>query len=122
VFDDTRDFAYKNVMKFKRDVGSLDAWTQRCRDIAAGHNRIFINPLRHSEIRSIGKSIAKWTWRNFSEEKFSRKQSFRGKRGNAKRWAGHTSAEATKPWLADGISRATWYRRRATAKQGRVAA
>lgn len=121
VFDDTRDFAYKNVIKFKRDVGSLDAWIERCQKIAAGHNLVFANQLPLSEIRAIGKSIAKWTWRTFSQQRFSEIQAWRGKRRAAKRWAGHTAAETTKPWLADGISRRTWYRRKAKAKAQRVA-
>lgn len=121
VFDDTREWAYRNVLEFKRNGASLEAWTERCRKIAGGHNLIFDHPLAPSEIRSIGKSIAKWTWRKFSEGQFSRIQSFRGARGATKRWAGHTAAQATKPWLAEGISRRTWYYRRAKAKQGRAA-
>jgi hypothetical protein len=121
VFDDTRSWAYRNVLKFKRDGSSLEAWTERCRKIAHAHNQFFVNRLPLSETRAIGKSIAKWTWRKFSEAQFSIIQSYRGIHGAAKRWTGHTSVEATKPWLAKGISRRTWYRLRAKAKRGRFA-
>lgn len=118
VFDDTRQWAYRNVLEFKKDGASLEAWTRRCQEIAGGLNQIFAHPLAPSEIRTIGRSIAGWTWCKFSEEKFSQIQSIRGKRGMARRWADHTATEASKPWLKEGISRATWYRRRAKAKQG----
>jgi hypothetical protein len=108
VFDDARDWAYRNILKFKRDVGSVEGWQQRCVDIALAHNGGFAAPMTYGEVRNIGKSIAKWTWQRFTEGTFSRIQSLRVQH----RWAGHVTATATKPWKAVSISRATYYRRR----------
>jgi hypothetical protein len=49
-----------------------------------------------------------WTW-HFDLDGFSRLQTARIKR----RWAGHVAESTTKPWAAMGISRATYYRRKA---------
>ena len=111
VFDELRLIAYREVRAFKRN-GSLEMFRARLELVAIGINMQFPEALRLSEVRAIVKSVAKWTWRHFSEESFLRRQSFLGKRGNAVRWADHVSAEMTKPWESDGISRATWYRRR----------
>jgi hypothetical protein len=108
VFDDAREWAYHNVLKFKREVGCGEAWQQRCIDIALSHNCVFAAPMTYAEVRNIGKSIAKWTWQRFNEGTFSRIQSLRVQH----RWFGHVTATAMKPWKAMGISRATYYRRK----------
>ena len=108
IFDDARHWAYRNVLDFKRAGAAFERWEARLLQVVQGHNLIFSDPLPHSELRHIAKSIAKWTWRRFSVERFSALQSFRVK----KRWAGHIAAETTKPWEALGISRRTYYRRK----------
>jgi hypothetical protein len=126
-FDDTRQWAYRNVLAFKRAGGTSAGWIARCREVASGYN-VFSPPLTRSEIRKIGKSVARWTWLRFTEEGFSRRQALRGKRGLAKRWAGHVALEKLRPWETEGVSRATWYRRHGaagtshwSAKQGAAA-
>ena len=111
VFDELRQIAYREVLDFKR-TGDVDAWQAHCLHRAIALNQRFPQPLGHSEVRAIVKSVAKWTWKNFSEQKFAQRQSQRGKRGNEKRWAGHVAVEKTKPWQAFGISRRTHYRYR----------
>jgi hypothetical protein len=108
VFDDTREWAYREVLRFKRDGGTPEGWRERCRTIAGAHNSVFALPLPHSEVRSIGKSIADWTWDEFTDAKFSRIQSLRAQR----RWAGHVAESSTRPWEALGISERTYYRRK----------
>jgi hypothetical protein len=110
-FDELRQIAYREVLGFKR-AGDLAAWIDRCQHVATGINQQFPQPLRYSEVRSIVRSVSRWTWRHFSEQAFSQHQSWRGKRGNAKRWAGHVPAEKTKPWEDCGLSRAAHYRRK----------
>ena len=114
VFDELRAIAYREVREFKRS-GSLDTFRARLERVALGINLQFPKALNLAEVRAIAKSVAKWTWRHFSEEKFSARQALRGARRAAQMWAGHVSAESTKPWLAEGISRRTWYRRRKAA-------
>jgi hypothetical protein len=116
IFDETREWAYRPraVLAFKRAGGiTKEAWRERCRQVAAAHNSVFPVPLPTSEVRSIGKSVADWTWRKFSDAAFSRIQGWRGQRRAAQRWAGHVAESSTRPWEALGISRATYYRRKA---------
>lgn len=112
VFDELRTIAYREVRAFKRDGASFDAWLDRCVKIALALNMQFPHAMKISEVRAIAKSVAKWIWKRFSIESFVSRQSHLGKIANAKRWAGHTAVETTKPWKAEGISRATWYRRK----------
>jgi hypothetical protein len=112
VFEDVRPWAYRNVLAFKRDGGRFEAWVQRCIEIALGYNNGFAHPMTYAEVRGIGKSIAKWTWRNFSAEKLSARQSYLGKKGNEARWANHLAVSTTKPWESLGISRRTYYYRK----------
>jgi hypothetical protein len=53
-------------------------------------------------VRSIALSVARFTWRHFSTENYSELQ----RRRINIRWADHISAEVTKPWAAEGVSRA----------------
>jgi hypothetical protein len=112
VFDELRAIAYREVREYKRS-GSVDMFQARLEHVALGINLQFPQALKLGEVRAIAKSVARWTWRHFDDEKFRARQSFLGKRANAKRWAGHVSSEKARPWVTEGISRATWYRRRA---------
>ena len=72
---------------------------------------------------STAKSVAKWTWQNLTPGGFRdyverthtpEIQAKRGKVGGVR--SGEVrrigSASELKPWEAEGISRATWYRRK----------
>jgi hypothetical protein len=109
VFDELRAVAYREVRKFKADGQAFECWFDRCLKVAQGLNSQFPQPLNLSEVRAIARSVARWTWRNFSVEKFIARQRHLAKRGNAKRW-GNSSAEKLQPWKAIGVSRATYYR------------
>lgn len=116
VFDSLRHLAYREVRNAKRTGKAIAAFQAHLERRALELNRAFPTALPLSEIRAIAKSVAKWVWGRFSAEGFRQWQSRRGQRANAVRWAGHVSNEQTKPWEAEGISRATYYRRR---KKGR---
>ena len=111
VFDELRAIAYREVREFKR-TGSLDTFRARLERVAIGTNMQFPEALKLNEVRAIAKSVANWTWRRFSNEKFSALQRHRINI----RWADHVSAEKTRPWEVEGISRATWYRQKAGAR------
>ena len=108
MFEELRQIAYREVLAFKRN-GSLETFRSRLERVALGINMQFPEALKLSEMRTIAKSVAKWTWRHFSEAKFSQRQALRGARRAAQMWAGHVSAEKTKPWVGLGVSRRTWY-------------
>jgi hypothetical protein len=112
IFDNLRQHAYAEVRNAKgagKTIAAFQAYLERR---ALDLNRAFPTALPLSEIRALAKSVANWVWRRFSVEGFRQWQSRRGQRGNAVRWAGHVSNEQTTPWVAEGISRATYYRRR----------
>lgn len=120
VFDQLHTVAYREVLMFKRRGADFGEWLDRCIKMALDLNLQFPQAMALSEVRAIAKSVAKWTWKHFSVEKFIARQSRLGKRGNAVRWAGHQSAERLRPWEAMGISRRTFYRRKATPLAGAI--
>lgn len=81
LFDDLRAYAYQAILKFKR-TGTVDKWIDHLFNQAIINNNLLnpTNGLPISEVKATAKSVAKWTWRNFSEEKFSEIQSFRAKK------------------------------------------
>jgi len=80
LFDDLRSIAYREVLTFKQQGESCAAFAKRLEYRASAINRQFAVPLSVSELRSIARSVAKWTWREFSPERFSEVQSRRGRR------------------------------------------
>jgi len=92
LFEDLRHYAYKSVLKFK-SVGDYEKWQTNIIEKATGLNLYCnaANPLGYNEIKATAISVAKWTWRNFTTEKFSSIQSSRGKKN-----AGKTKKMASK--------------------------
>lgn len=112
IFDQLRTLAYREVLAFKRSGRSAEAWRSRLFSIALTMNGQFVEPLSDLEVRGIAKSVAKWTWKHFTEEGFAVIQSKRAQI----RWRGHEAESTTKPWLKAGISRRTHYRRKKRAR------
>ena len=77
-----------------------------------------VQALPASEVRSIARSSARYSLAQYDRERFRELQRARGKR--SRRGADPASARSMRPWEADGVSRRTWYRRRA-AGRGTVA-
>lgn len=71
-------------------------------------NSVLPAPLYAQELRAISRSVAEWTWEHFTPARFSAIQ----RKRIQKRWAGHQKAE---PWVALGVSRATYYRNQGVA-------
>lgn len=110
LFDKTRKWAYRAI---RQGWPEYDQWLNACYDRASAYNLQFPSPLDENEVMGISKSIAKWTSNNFNPTSFeqyventhsSEIQSFRGKKGGR--------PSLGKPWIALGISRATYFRRR----------
>lgn len=85
--------------------------------IATTENAKFDEPLYPNELKHIAKSITRYCkspkFVAYSSAWFSRLQAHRGRQGGkkSKRPPSPTSERTQKPWLALGISRATYYRR-----------
>lgn len=104
VFDETRHWSYCKILAFKRNDGTRQGWTEQCITYARECNAQLATPLPTCEVRSIAKSIAKWTWMHFNQARFSAIQAQRAQH----RW----NDRLTKPWRTLGVSKATYYRRR----------
>lgn len=60
LFDLTRLWAYTNVKQYE----TADSFFQMVLEKAVGYNAGFVNPLGYNEVKSVGKSVANWTWKN----------------------------------------------------------
>lgn len=120
LFDKTRKWAYRAI---RQGWPEYDQWIHACYERASAYNLQFPFPLDEKEVVGLSKSIAKWTFNNFSKEEFedyvrkthsSSVQAIRGKKGGLKSRGGGrgktTTAEGA-PWERLGISRSTYYRR-----------
>ncbi|WP_198596412.1 primase C-terminal domain-containing protein, partial [Vibrio sp. 10N.261.46.E8] len=116
--DTARQWSYKAIRdywapNYKRD------WNSAVYDQVEAVNAQFKVPLPVSEVKAIAKSIANWTYREFSPEKFRQSQAKKGAKGGKFSKGGGRpngsvnvdSLNQTKPWENLGISRATYYRR-----------
>jgi hypothetical protein len=112
LFDVIRVHAYSAIREFKRSGGRLDDWLRHLFEFGIAHNLDFASPLNVAEVGGIARSVARWTWRRLNEEGFRHRQSVLGRKGAEARWEGHQSLDYRRPWEAEGISRATWFRRR----------
>lgn len=106
LFDELRAWSYQWVREYKRNAATAEHW-QRAVLGQAERLNAFSLPLSFSEVKAVSKSVARWAWRQFSDEKFSAIQSARGKRGGRPA----TRTAEGEPWIDGGISRATYYRR-----------
>jgi hypothetical protein len=83
VFDHVRLWAYRAVRQY-RAAGGLDAWNAwlaACVHRALERNGEFPVPMDPRECWWIARSVAKWTWRNFSHAGFSAWQAAQGRKG-----------------------------------------
>lgn len=112
-------FLFQNLMAWAgRKANQYESVFEQAKMI----NAQFENPLPTSEVKSTARSVAKyrskWERRGWNRPAWIRKQSWRGKRGGLA--SGEVrrigSIEEASPWADEGISRATWYRRRRRGK------
>ena len=76
LFDNTRNWAYR--ARLKGDWATFSEWDNAVLQYVRLHNK-FDTPLPISEVKSIAKSVARWTWRNITHAGFAEVQSRRGK-------------------------------------------
>lgn len=112
LFDATRKFAYRHVLKYKKESKTEESFMEFLVSYALVENQLFSSPLWMPEVRGIVRSVARFVWARFTLEKFSALQSYRGK----KAWSKAFSLSKAKPWESEGICRRTWERRRASTR------
>lgn len=81
LFEDLRLIAYRDILKYKNRKGYYEFYNHIFSMAAVINNHSNPNnPLSNNERKQVCTSICKWTWRNFSIEKFSSIQSARAKK------------------------------------------
>ncbi|EBP4343032.1 replication initiation protein [Klebsiella pneumoniae] len=81
LFEDLRIIAYKEVLTFKKSKNyHCFFYDMLSKATLLNNHSNPHNPLSHEETKQICSSICKWTWRNFSIQKFSTIQSIRAKK------------------------------------------
>jgi len=137
LFDDLRLHAYQWVSEY-RDANDLGAWQRYLQDRAEAYNT-GSPPLDVREVAGIVKSVANWTWKKYTGRGDSpalrARQAELGRHSAASRKAQAGSEEAFalqmgairakrpdlgEPWVALGISRATYFRRQKRAADVRL--
>ncbi|MCF9892204.1 primase C-terminal domain-containing protein, partial [Vibrio parahaemolyticus] len=112
--DNTRQWAYRAIREYWAP-NYKRKWNAAVYDKVESTNSQFNVPLPMSEVKAIAKSIANWTYREFTPEKFRQSQAKKGAKGGkaSKRKSVASSERTLKPWEDLGISRPTYYRRKA---------
>ncbi|MEZ9437370.1 replication initiation protein, partial [Vibrio atlanticus] len=113
LFDSVRQWSYKAIREFWAPNYKRD-WNSAVYDHVEALNAQFKVPLPVSEVKAIAKSIANWTYREFTPEKFRQSQAKKGaKGGKASKGGGRPISESSEnqqePWSKLGISRRTYY-------------
>ena len=80
LFDNTRKWAYKAIREFWQPEYKAN-WNNAVYSHIEALNGQFITPLPLSEIKSISKSIANWTFKHFTPSKFRESQAKKGAKG-----------------------------------------
>jgi hypothetical protein len=113
LFDNTRQWAYKAIREYWAP-NYKRKWNAAVYDKVESTNSQFNVPLPVSEVKAIAKSIANWTYREFTPEKFRQSQAKKGAKGGkvSKRKPVQGSEAQVKPWEALGISRAWYYKKK----------
>lgn len=110
LFEKLRTWACRAIRQGWPDA---DRWHIAVLERARGYN-VFDVPLSDNEVKATARSVAKYTYRHFSQAGFSAVQAKRGRNGGIK--SGEVrrkgSVEENQPWVAMGISRATYYCRK----------
>ena len=111
LFDNLRGWAYKAI---RQGWPEYDRWLIAVEQRAQAYNS-FISPLPVNEVKAIAKSVARWTYRNLSHSGFSEYQAALGRKGGIASGKARRQGSVAEgqPWVAMGVSRATYYRRKA---------
>ena len=121
LFDNTRQWAYRAIREFWAP-NYKRKWNAAVYDKVESTNSQFNVPLPVSEVKAIAKSIANWTYREFTPDKFRQSQAKKGAKGGkiggkvSKRKPVESSERTLKPWEDLGVSRRTYYNSKKSGK------
>ena len=82
LFDRLREWAYRAIRTYwGGGIDGWNSWIAACNGKALSYNGDFPIPLQPVEVWHIAKSVAKWTWRNTTQQGFGAWQAAVGRRG-----------------------------------------
>lgn len=119
LFEALRLWSYRNINRTAWI--SYAGWYDACLHQAHTLNA-FPSPLPLPEIKATARSVAKWVWQRLrggtqadyiERTHTSEIQAARGRKSGASRRKGTLLENDREPWVKEGISRSTWYRRQA---------
>ena len=105
-FDRLRFWAYRSVDGYR--VKGKQDWTCAVDQMLDHLNDLNFPPLDQTELKHIARSVCNWVWTKYSgtNGSLNKLASQLGKLGGRPR----TTTLKGKPWVEQGVSRATWYR------------
>ena len=115
-FDQLRNWAYRTPRGTDRE-----AWDLRVADESRRLNEDLPVPLTLAEVEYTAAAVAEWVWNKMPAEYLAKGGEWttdlarqKGLASGAKRRKGTALEHDRTPWVAEGISRRTWLRRRAS--------
>ena len=112
LFEAGKEWAHKAIREV-RGMRDKEGFTKGLRGLLETLNGQFASPLPESELRAITASVSGYCIKHDKEAEraFKDRQRAKGKRSGEVRREGSLTEQ--KPWELEGISRPTWYRRKA---------
>lgn len=102
LFEETRLWSYEAVRRYWED--GTEAFSAAVHDHASLLNAALTTPLPVSEVQALANSISRWTWKNFTPERFRDVQRARSAKGNQVKTAQATEREqAVMKMRAEGM-------------------
>lgn len=89
LFNRVRLWSYSGVRRYWDDGPTV--WGEVTEAYAWAVNQEFAAPLDRSEVTHLARSVSRWTWRNFTPERFTEIQTERGRNGAAASGAKRTA-------------------------------
>jgi hypothetical protein len=80
LFNRVRLWSYSSVRRYWSDGPNV--WGEVTHAYALAVNQEFAVPLDASEVAHLAHSVSRWTWRNFTPERFTELQTERGRKGS----------------------------------------
>jgi hypothetical protein len=80
LFNRVRLWSYSGVRRYWNDGPTI--WGEVTEAYALAVNQEFAAPLDASEVAHLARSVSRWTWRNFTSERFTEIQRERGRKGS----------------------------------------
>lgn len=104
VFDWLRQYAYRHIRHYKREVRNFVYWQQALNGAALDRNGDLQTPMDPREVWHIARSVSKWTWRRFdieaSDARFRERQARRGRRGGVAKGEAYDDKRASARLMA----------------------